>query len=65
MKKIFITLNLLIFSSALISQSLVLTGSTVVSGSIDDFGIESHIIVKNISNGPKSQINFKNDLFTI
>ena len=50
MKKIFITLNLLIFSSALISQSLVLTGSTVVSGSIDDFGIESHIIVKNISN---------------
>ena len=50
MKKRLLTLIFSISTSLLMSQSLVLTGDTIVYGSIDDFGIESHIIVKNIGN---------------
>ncbi len=49
MKKKLLSLFFVFNCLLAISQSLVVTGDTVVHGSIDDFGIESHMIVKNVS----------------
>jgi len=48
MKKYVYLLFICFYSTLSISQALLVTGDTVVYGSIDDFGIESHVIVKNI-----------------
>ena len=49
MKNLLLSLFFVLNSFFAISQSLVVTGDTVVYGSIDDFGIEAHMIVKNVS----------------
>ena len=48
MKKFIISFLFLFTANLLFSQSLMVTGDTVVYGSIDDFGIDNYLVVKNI-----------------
>ena len=54
MMKKFLISFLLLTANLLYSQSLVVTGDTVVYGSINDFGINDYLIVKNI--GPDTSL---------
>ena len=47
--KLFLLVSSLFLVNTVFSQSLMVTGDTLVYGSIDDFGIEAHAIVKNVS----------------
>lgn len=60
MNRLLLILCIALPTTWLMSQSLIVTGDTVVYGSIDDFGIESHLIVKNISSNTINVLCEKN-----
>ena len=49
MKKILLSILLLSNATISFSQSLLVTGDSLVNGNASDFQIESHLYVKNIS----------------
>ena len=59
-KKFLISFLFFFTANLLFSQSLVVTGNTVVYGSINDFGINDYLIVKNIGTDTSLVVCAKN-----
>lgn len=60
MKKFIISFLFLFTANLLFSQSLEVTGDTVAYGSIDDFGIDNYLVVKNIGTNTSLVVCAKN-----